>query len=133
MPSYPSYPSIPYKPQTEGFGVSQFYNPPRRSEMNLGTNRVRRVDTIAIAKINFHVLMNSSDIETLMDFVVDTLSHGSSKFTMSVWRFNQYVTKTCLFVDGTPDVGTKEHYDANDAGKPVYPVNFSLLVENYHV
>ena len=56
-----------------------------------------------------------------------TMQMGSKRFTMPVWLFNEYVTRTCKFVKDYPAIGQQAGFRS---GQPLYPVAMKITIEN---
>lgn len=127
MPSTPeTWPvGLPYTAQKD-WSLERIHLPTLRSEMNAGTERTRRKYSARLAVAQFTMWLTAAQCKTLQEFVEDTLNDGAKRFTMQVWNFNEYVTRTCQFVENFPAFGQQVGFSGND---PLYAVTMKITIE----
>lgn len=117
---------LPYQAQKD-WALERIHLPALRSEMNAGTERVRRKYSVRLAVAQFSIWLTAAQCKTLQAFVEDTLNDGAKRFNMPVWNFNEYVTRTCQFLENYPVFGQQVGFSGSD---PLFSVVLKITIED---
>ena len=84
LPAWPD--SLPSWPGVEGTGPQDLHQAPVRTETEDGPGRARRAATATWSTVSQRFKLDHAQFATWQAFDRDTLDHGSSHFTMPVWK-----------------------------------------------
>lgn len=84
LPSWPA--GFPVRPDASGANIGPLYQEPIRTDMEDGPGRARRRSTTTWSEVAFKYALTHAQWPAFQAFVRDTLNHGSSAFTMPVWK-----------------------------------------------
>jgi hypothetical protein len=104
------------------YQIAQSGQPPLRTEMNAGNDRMRQRYTKRVGQVSFALVMSAAKVETLKAFVWTTLGGGASQFTMPMRIGGSIVTKTVALTEGT--------FAATQIGFDFWRVQLTLRVDD---
>lgn len=113
--------AVGYAAQQGSWRVQQRHVPNIVTQMNSGTTRRRRKYTLRVARIQFDIVMNATELAAFNTFYDSTLGDGAERFTMNVWNGAAYVSRTCCF-EAPPQFNEYAHL--------MVKVSFDLRVES---
>ena len=120
LPSWPG--TLPTASVLGSYQIAQSNQPPLRTEMNAGNDRMRQRYTKRVGQVSFALVMSAAKVETLKTFVWTTLGGGSSQFTMPLRIGGSVVTKTVALTEGT--------FAATQIGFDFWRVQMTLRVDD---
>lgn len=88
---------VPYAPVGDSLRIKP-YQDPYATEMESGRTRLRPSSTLAVARLQFSLLMTSAELSSLSTWAKLSLSYGTRSFEMLVWKDGAFVQKTCRFM-----------------------------------
>jgi hypothetical protein len=123
LPVWPE--TLPQEAVLGSWQTAQMHAPHIATDMNAGTTRARRRHSLAVAGVQFEMLMSHAQLLTFWEFYFDDIGSGAARFTMPVWNGRAYVSKTVRIKSATGP-GAREF--SPDRTK----ISFDLLVESLH-
>lgn len=121
LPSWPG--TLPQNTLYESWGVDTLMPEPIKTEMEDGAPRMRRKSLTTWSKISQAFKMNNTQLQAFKTFVVTTLGHGASQFTIPV------------YIPGTGNVSKTAYIESGsikiEPMGTVYKVSFDLNVRDF--
>jgi hypothetical protein len=99
LPAWPN--TLPQEAQLGSWKLPEAHAPNTITDMNAGTIRARRAHSLAVSRVQFDMVLNSTQLDIFWAFYFGTIHSGAARFTMPVWNGKAYVTKTCRMRSAT--------------------------------
>lgn len=116
--------TLPTLPEQSMFKIKQRYTPPLVTDMDSGTQRRRKVSTVAVAILGYGFLCYEDVLAIFDSFVVNDLIDGTQEFLMPVWKPGAgLVSRVCAIDKGI--------WEGDVVEGELYSVTFDLRVRGW--